>query len=47
MRLKEAGRLAREDLEKLFGDRIYLELWVKVKPDWRNQQRDLKDLGYR
>jgi len=46
-KLKEAGRLAREDLEKLFGDRIYLELWVKVKPDWRNRQRDLKDLGYR
>ncbi len=46
-KLKEAGRLAREELERLFSDRIYLELWVKVKPDWRNRQRDLRELGYR
>ncbi len=47
LKLKEAGQMAREELERLFSERIYLELWVKVKPDWRNRQRDLRELGYR
>ncbi|HTG69718.1 MAG TPA: GTPase Era [Candidatus Udaeobacter sp.] len=45
--LKEVGKQARKDMEALLGSRIYLELWVKVKKDWRNQERVLKDLGYR
>ncbi|CAH0119611.1 GTPase Era [Paenibacillus sp. CECT 9249] len=45
--LKEVGKLARQDIENLLGSRIYLELWVKVKKDWRNQERILKDLGFR
>lgn len=44
--LKEAGTLARHDLEKLLGNRIFLELWVKVKKDWRNRERYLKEFGY-
>ena len=45
--LKEVGRLARQDIESLLGSRTYLELWVKVKKDWRNQEHVLKDLGFR
>ncbi|MGG1635813.1 GTPase Era [Paenibacillus sp. FSL A5-0031] len=45
--LKEVGKQARKDIEALLGSRIFLELWVKVKKDWRNQERVLKDLGYR
>lgn len=45
--LKEVGKLARRDIENLLGSRIFLELWVKVKKDWRNQERILKDLGFR
>lgn len=44
--LKEVGRLARQDIENLLGSKIFLELWVKVKKDWRNQDRVLKDLGF-
>ncbi|MBP1999172.1 GTP-binding protein Era [Paenibacillus shirakamiensis] len=44
--LKEVGRLARHDIENLLGSKIFLELWVKVKKDWRNQDRVLKDLGF-
>jgi GTPase len=46
-KLKQAGQLAREELERLLGERIYLDLWVKVKPGWRSRQRDLRELGYR
>ncbi|WP_397326746.1 GTPase Era [Paenibacillus sabuli] len=45
--LKEVGRMARTDIEHLLGSRIFLELWVKVKKDWRNHDRVLKDLGFR
>ena len=44
--LKEIGRRARQDIERLLGSRIYLELWVKVKKDWRNQELALRELGY-
>lgn len=36
--LKEIGRLAREDIEGLLGSTVFLQLWVKVKPDWRNKE---------
>ncbi|GGA20501.1 GTPase Era [Paenibacillus physcomitrellae] len=44
--LKEIGKLARHDIEHLLGSKIFLELWVKVKKDWRNQDRVLRDLGF-
>lgn len=45
--LKEVGRRARHDIEALLGSKTFLELWVKVKKDWRNQERVLRDLGFR
>ncbi|WP_438346868.1 GTPase Era [Paenibacillus sp. FA6] len=44
--LKEIGQLARHDIQNLLGSKIFLELWVKVKKDWRNQDRVLRDLGF-
>lgn len=45
--LKKIGTLAREEIENLLGSKVYLQLWVKVKPDWRNSENMLKTLGYR
>jgi GTP-binding protein Era len=45
--LKEVGQLARKDVEALLGSKTFLELWVKVKKDWRNQPSVLRELGYR
>ena len=45
--LKQIGEAARKDIEALLGSRIFLELWVKVKKDWRNTDRVLRDLGFR
>ena len=44
--LKEIGRLAREDVQGLLGSKVYLDLWVKVKKDWRNRDMMLRTLGY-
>lgn len=44
--LKEVGLLARQDVEKLLGSKTYLDLWVKVKKDWRNRDGILRTLGY-
>lgn len=44
--LKEIGRRARMDMERLLGDKIFLEIWVKVKKDWRNQERMLRNFGF-
>lgn len=44
--LKEVGKRARADVEKLLGNKIYLELWVKVKKDWRNKLGSLRNFGY-
>jgi len=44
--LKEIGRLARGEIEGLLGSKIYLDLWVKVKDDWRNREGSLQNLGY-
>lgn len=44
--LKEIGKRARLDMENLFGTKVFLELWVKVKDDWRNEERLLKNFGY-
>ena len=45
-KLKAIGSQAREDLEKLFGGKVFLELWVKVKPGWMDDAAALKRLGY-
>lgn len=44
--LKEIGMRAREDIEKLLGSKVYLELWVKVQKDWRNKAFHLRDYGF-
>lgn len=45
-RLKQIGTAARLELERFIGGRVYLELWVKVKPNWRDQTARLRELGY-
>lgn len=45
--IKKVGTEARIDLEKFFGKKIHLNLFVKVKKDWRKNERDLKNFGYR
>ena len=45
--LKLIGTYAREDLEKLFGTKVYLNLWVKVKENWRESARTVGNFGYR
>ncbi|WP_413517434.1 GTPase Era [Carnobacterium maltaromaticum] len=45
--LKDIGIKARRDIEVMLGDKIYLELWVKVQKDWRDKQNYLTDYGYR
>ena len=44
--LKEIGKLARADIEMLLGGRCYLDLWVKVKKDWRDRDSVLKGFGF-
>lgn len=44
--LKEIGRRARMDIERLMGDKVFLEIWVKVKKDWRNQEKLLRNFGF-
>lgn len=44
--LKEVGAASRRDIETLLGSKSFIELWVKVKKDWRNHDRMLRDLGY-
>lgn len=45
--LKKIGQMARQDIEHLLGDHVYLQLWVKVVPGWRDKSAMLKDYGYR
>lgn len=44
--LKKIGSLAREELEFLLGKKVFLDLWVKVKEDWRDRSDWLRTLGY-
>ena len=46
-KLKGVGKSAREDIEKLLGSKVFLELWVKVKENWRDQDNLLNQLGYK
>ena len=45
--LKTIGRQARGDIERLLATKVFLDLWVKVKKDWRNKSGMLSELGYR
>ena len=45
-RLKSIAASARREMERLFGGRVYLESWVKVKSGWSDDQRALRSLGY-
>ncbi len=44
--LKKIGSYARQDMEKFFGCKVNLKIWVKVKEDWRNRDNILRSLGY-
>lgn len=44
--LKKIGTLARKDIERFMGTKVFLELWVKVREDWRNLSQSLKNFGY-
>ena len=44
--LKEVGWQARLEMENIFGSRFFVDLWVKVKKDWRNKEGSLRMLGY-
>ncbi len=45
--LKKTGTEARLEMEKFFGKKVFLELYVKVRKDWRNNDRMLRSFGYR
>jgi GTP-binding protein Era len=44
--LKKTGSLARSDIERLIGVRVYLQLWVKVRADWADDEQSLASFGY-
>lgn len=44
--LKRVGTEARKDIEKFFGKSVYLEIFVKVEPNWRNRENKLRQFGY-
>ncbi len=44
--IKTIGAEARKDMEKLFDNKVFLELWVKVKSGWADDERALRSLGY-
>ena len=45
--LKKIGTYAREDLEVMFGCKVYLDLWIRVKENWRDNRAMLQNLGFR
>jgi GTP-binding protein Era len=44
--LKKIGAAARREIERLVESNVFLELWVKVRKDWRGRDNDLRELGY-
>ncbi len=46
-KLRSIGTYARQDLEKFFGTKVYLDLWVRVKENWRDNLSTLHNFGYR
>jgi GTP-binding protein Era len=45
--LKKIGQLARTDIERFMGAKVFLQTWVKVKENWRDSQTAIKNFGYR
>lgn len=45
-KLKDIGRQARQDIERFLGSKVYLELWVKVKENWRNLENFINEMGF-
>lgn len=45
-KLKKIGSFARADIEKFLNAKVYLELWVRVKEDWRNRENFISDIGF-
>lgn len=45
-KLKQIGSQARADIERFLGEKVYLELWVRVKDDWRNRENFITDIGF-
>ena len=44
--LKKTGTLAREDIQRLIANKVYLQLWVKVREDWADDEQSLAAFGY-
>jgi GTP-binding protein Era len=44
--IKQLGTLARQDIEAFLGSKVFLELFVKVKPKWRDNEMQLREYGY-
>jgi GTP-binding protein Era len=44
--IKQVGMLARKDIEAFISQKVFLELFVKVKPKWRDNELQLKEYGY-
>jgi GTP-binding protein Era len=44
--LKKIGELARADMEKMLDSKVFLQTWVKVKPNWRDSGANLRTFGY-
>ena len=45
--MKGIGKSAREEIEALLGNKVFLQLWVKVKENWRNSDFALSNFGYK
>lgn len=45
-KLKQIGSQARADIERFLNSKVYLELWVRVKEDWRNKESFISDIGF-
>ncbi len=45
-KLKDIGRQARQDIERFLDEKVYLELWVKVKENWRNLENFITEMGF-
>ena len=45
-KLKQIGKQARQDIERFLDSKVYLELWVRVKEDWRNKENFITDIGF-
>lgn len=45
--IKKIGTLARKDIEEFLGKKVYLELYVKVVPKWRDKEKFLNEIGFK